>query len=269
MALIRTNALVLRNLRMGDTSRIVTILTRDFGKFGAVAKGVREPKSRFGASLELLSVSSLILYFRPGRDLQLVSEGSLEREFRGLFSPVDRYAHACALVEFLDRTLEPEEPVAGIYDLALRALALMEESPSARLSYVLRAFQLRAAVHMGYAPRLAGCAACGGKSVGSFSPSAGILFCEKCGPIHADRIDIAPETIELLRRLVQGSLPRSPSLRATRELESIVESFLLYHLDRYRGMRSLRILTEPGVARVFPHAGGPTEPSGAGRPPEP
>ena len=109
MALIRTNALVLRNLRMGDTSRIVTILTRDFGKFGAVAKGVREPKSRFGASLELLSVSSLILYFRPGRDLQLVSEGALEREFRGLFSPVDRYAHACALVEFLDRTLELQD----------------------------------------------------------------------------------------------------------------------------------------------------------------
>ena len=105
MALVKVDALILRNLRMGETSRIVTFLSRELGKSSAVAKGVRAPKSRFGASLELLNISNLVLYFRPGRDLQLVSEGTLDKEFRGLFRKSERYHYACAVAEFLDREL--------------------------------------------------------------------------------------------------------------------------------------------------------------------
>src|SRR5262245_17041946 len=103
MALLRVEALILKNLRMGDTSRIVTVLSREVGRFSAVAKGVRDPKSRFGGSLEILSASSLIVYFKPGRDLQLISDGSLEREYRGILESHTRYHYGCAVLEFLDR----------------------------------------------------------------------------------------------------------------------------------------------------------------------
>ena len=93
MALIKTTALLLRSLRFGDTSRIVTVLTPEYGKWSAVAKGVRGPKSRFGASLEILTLSSLVVYYRRGRDLQLISDGLLDREFRTIVEEATRYPY--------------------------------------------------------------------------------------------------------------------------------------------------------------------------------
>lgn len=247
MPLRRDEVLILRNIRMGDTSRVVTFLGRSLGRCSGVAKGCRDPRSRFGASLEILSVSSLVLYFRQGRDLQFLSEGFLEREHRRLLQSPRRYAHACALIEFLDRSLEDEEPVPAIYDLALRALALMEGSPEPRLEYILRAFQLRSAAWLGYAPRLDGCILCGRAEADRLDAAAGGLICRDCGGENEAARRTAPETIALARSILAGSLPRSPEARACAQLAGFVDTFLDYHLDRYRGMRSLRSLESGGA----------------------
>ena len=249
MALLSVEGLILRNLRLGDTSRVVTVLSREIGKFSAVAKGVREPKSRFGASLEILNVASLIVYFRPGRDLQMVSEGFLEREHRGLLRAADRYHHGCAILEFLERVLEEEEPVTEIYDLAVRVLGLMEDAPAGRLAYILHAFQLRVAGLLGYTPRVEGCSVCGRLEERFFGPAEGGLLCAICAGRVPAAIPIGGETIALLRSLRGGSLPRNPGVDACRELEQIAEGFLTYHIDRYRGLRSLKLLADAGKLR--------------------
>jgi DNA repair protein RecO (recombination protein O) len=243
---LTVEGLILRNLRLGETSRVVTVLSRELGKWSAVAKGVREPKSRFGASLEILNLSSLVLYFRPGRNLQMVSEASLEREFRGILRASDRYLHACAVLEFLDAVLEEESPVPEIFDLAVRVLGLMEDAPEGRLSYLLRAFQLRVAGWLGYAPRVDACSRCGSTDAVFFGIHEGSVLCERCGEGSIGAIRIDEGTLSLLRSLQRGSLPRRPGLDACRVLSQIAESFLAYHIDRYRGLRSLRGLAEVG-----------------------
>lgn len=244
MALVKVDALILRNLRMGETSRVVTFLSRQLGKSSAVAKGVRAPKSRFGASLEILNRSSLLLYFRPGRDLQLVSEGTLDHESRGLFLQSERYHYGCAVVEFLDRILEEEAAVPEVFDLSIRVLGLMEDAPLGRLSYLLRAFQLRVAGWLGYAPRLDRCAGCGKDEAAGFGPAEGGILCGRCAGRTPSSLPISSGTLELLRSLARGSLPRDPKIEATRQLDRIAESFLSFHIDRYRGLRSLQVLTD-------------------------
>lgn len=243
---LTVEGLILRSLQLGETSRVVTVLSRELGKWSAVAKGVREPKSRFGASLEILNASSIVVYFRPGRNLQMVSEASLEREHRGILMASDRYHHGCAVLEFLDLVLEEESPVPEIYDLALRALHLMEDAPEGRLSYLLRAFQLRVAAMLGYAPRVDACAKCAATDVVCFGVQEGSVLCGRCGDSSPSSIAVDTETLALLRSLERGSLPRRPGLQACRVFSQIVESFLAYHIDRYRSLRSLRGLAVVG-----------------------
>ena len=247
MPIVKLEGLVLRSLRMGDTSRVVTLLTRELGKWSGVAKGARAPRSRFGASLELLSHSHLVVYFRPGRDLQTISEGMLETEFRGLLRGSERFHFGCAVPEFLDRVLEEEVACPEMFDLSLRVLSLMESAPVGRLSYLLRAFQLRLAGWLGYAPRLDECASCHrGREAAGFGPVEGGVLCPACLPGSSSSLPISGETLGLLRSLQQGSLRRNPGLDAVREVDRIAEAFLSYHLDRYRGLRSLRALGEIG-----------------------
>ena len=73
-----TEAVVLRSLRLGEADRIVHLYTQDRGRIGAVAKGIRKTKSRFGARLEPLSHVELMLHEGSG-ELQTVTGVELLR----------------------------------------------------------------------------------------------------------------------------------------------------------------------------------------------
>src|ERR671934_157920 len=74
----RTEAVVLRSLRLGEADRVLHLYTLDRGRVGAIAKGVRKTKSRFGARLEPLSHAELLLH-QGGGELQTVTGGELGR----------------------------------------------------------------------------------------------------------------------------------------------------------------------------------------------
>ena len=53
--IVKTRAIVLRTMRMGETSSLVTLYAQECGKLKAMARGARKPKSRFGAALGLMT----------------------------------------------------------------------------------------------------------------------------------------------------------------------------------------------------------------------
>ncbi len=74
MPLYRTPAVVLRSMNLSDADKIVTFLTRKFGKIKCVAKAARRMKSRYGASLEPMSHLSLIYFGKENQSLYKVSQ---------------------------------------------------------------------------------------------------------------------------------------------------------------------------------------------------
>ena len=73
----RTEAVVLRSLRLGEADRVLHLYTLDRGRIGAVAKGIRRTKSRFGARLEPLSHVEVMLHQGAG-ELQTVTGAQLK-----------------------------------------------------------------------------------------------------------------------------------------------------------------------------------------------
>ena len=215
-ALVSCEGIVLRNLRYGDTSRIATLLTPELGKIGVLAKGARDPKSPFGASLEFLSHGSFVVYHHPGRDLHFLRTGALEREFRGLLRDSDRFILASAFAEFLDRVLQGEEPAGELFDFALRGLQVLETAPRPALPELFRGMQLRVASILGYAPRLEQCLRCG-RAVGeaesagargnwTFLPADGGVLCPECGMREPGEMDrrLSPRALRRLRAMALG-----------------------------------------------------------------
>ena len=76
----RDRAVVLRQHKLGEADRIVTLLTRDHGLVRAVAKGVRRTRSGFGSRLEPFAHIDVQLH--PGRNLDIVTQGGLHRRLR-------------------------------------------------------------------------------------------------------------------------------------------------------------------------------------------
>ena len=115
---------MLRTWRLGESDRIVNLLTPGRGKVRAVAKGVRKTKSRFGGRLEPMVPLSLLLY--EGRELDIVTQAeTLETSVRSARTSTG-WREANALLEAVDQVAQERHANARLYQMllgALRALA--------------------------------------------------------------------------------------------------------------------------------------------------
>src|SRR2546428_1808790 len=203
LATYRDRAVVLRKLDYGEADRIFTLLTREHGKVGAIAKGVRRPTSKLGPSLELYGHVDVLLAKGRG-ELDVVAEVSRLPGYR-IEGDVTRVPHAGLTAELAEGVCEDRHPVDGVYELAVEALVeLSRETAPRRAS----AWFLTSALDLlGYAPQLVSCASCERPlpaKPAAFSPSAGGLLCSTCALPSMDLVPLA--AIKVLRLMASGDL---------------------------------------------------------------
>ena len=232
MALYREQGIVLRTYKLGETDRIVNLLTQGRGKVRAVAKGVRRPGSKFGGRLEPFSHVDLQLY--EGRNLGIISQAELITPFDEVRDDFALSACGSAMVEAADRIAQEDERSNQLVLLlldGLRALAMHPEDPST----VLDAYLLRLASVAGYHPYLDACASCGTPGRHQvFHLAAGGVLCPTCAPAGSHAFD--PQVMTLLSSLATGDLRRLETAgaepRVRRAAGTLVNSFLTYHLGK-------------------------------------
>jgi DNA repair protein RecO (recombination protein O) len=230
-----TEAVVLRSFRLGEADRVLHLYTLDRGRVGAVAKGVRKTKSRFGGRLEPLSHVELVLYQGAG-ELQTVTGASLLASHDRV--RVDPYRLAVGLVglEAMLRLFTEQEANDRAFTALTRFLDALDETTSrstrAALDPLALSFQLKLLWLSGYLPHLDACVECGSvEGLVGYLPSAGGAVCDA---------DSAPGTIGLsanglfgIHSLVGSPLAAAPTLslgdRALRDALAVVTASYEYH----------------------------------------
>jgi DNA repair protein RecO (recombination protein O) len=231
----KTEAVVLRSIRFSEADCVLHLYTLERGRVGAIAKGVRKTKSRFGARLEPFSHVELMLHEGRG-ELYTVRGADLVRSHER--SRVDGYRMAVGHIglEAMLRLFVGEDASAPAFNALTRFLELLdevdEELPAQpALDPLVLSFQLKLLWLSGYLPHLAGCAACGEeRPLVAFSPQAGGGVCAECSP---GALAVSGEGFETVRRFLEHPLAdakaETSSLRGLRECLSMIESSYEYH----------------------------------------
>ena len=150
---ITTEAIVLRSIDYGETSRIVNLFTRHLGRIGVMAKGARAARSRFGSTLETMSRIDAVIHIRPGRDLQILSEAIHAGHHHTLRSDLERMQTGFRMVELVTALLPEREPNEGVFALLTACLTALDQAPG-RIGNVWPFFQLRLATLLGFGPSI-------------------------------------------------------------------------------------------------------------------
>jgi DNA repair protein RecO (recombination protein O) len=181
----RSQAIVLRKVGYGEADLILTLIGRDLGVLSALARGARRSRRRFGAALELFTVSSVQLRSHRS-ELWTLSSAETTASFAHLARDMASLAHASYGTELVRELSAPEQPEPAVFDLLVdlyRALS----GRGARAD-VLRAFELALLATIGLAPTLDACAACGRSGAGALDrgalldPARGGAICSSCAP---------------------------------------------------------------------------------------
>jgi DNA repair protein RecO (recombination protein O) len=230
----RTEAVVLRSMRLGEADRVLHLYTLERGRVGAVAKGVRRTKSRFGARLEPLSHVELMLHQGSG-ELHTVTGVDLVRSHRAAREDGPRLGVGLVGLEAMLRLFPEQEANPRAFTALTRFLDALDErevgdgSPSR--DPLALSFQLKLLWLSGYLPHLTSCAECGGETaLAGFSARAGGAVCESCAngamPLSGPAIAAIEEL--LARPLAEaGDVPLRG--RAAQEALGVVTATYEYH----------------------------------------
>ena len=240
---IISDALVLRTYKLGETSKVVVLLTRERGKLRAVAKGARGPRSRYQSALEPLSQVRASLHGKQGAELFRLGQCEL---LRSAF-PVGGQGLETALslsyfAELLDAFAQEGEAEDAVYRLAVAVVAAAEDGADvAALARYLEAWLLK--LH-GIYPPLDRCAGCGralpaGALV--YHGAAHGFVCAACvpasGPILGEPVRAF---LEGVFRRPPGQMPQAPAEASI--LEPFHRELISRHLER--DLRSHRVLRD-------------------------
>ena len=171
---------MLRSIRFGEADRVLHLYTRERGRVGAVAKGVRRVRSRFGGRLEPLWRVKLMLHEGRGELYTITGAETVHAHaaLRERRSALERGTEAC---EAVLRLFDAAEPNAPAYNLLCHELALLDAEPEAATRAGALAFRLKLLLAAGFLPELSSCAACGDREhLGAFSARAGGVVCPGC-----------------------------------------------------------------------------------------
>ena len=157
---LTTEAVVLRSMRFGEADRILHVYTPMRGRVGAIAKGVRRSRSRFGGRLEPYFRLNLGLHEGRSDLLTVTSAETVEphRRLREDAGALDAAARACDAV---GRLFDSGEPHPEVFHLLCTYLGLLDARPGDATAARQVAFRLKLLLAAGFAPQLAACASCG------------------------------------------------------------------------------------------------------------
>ena len=243
--LYRDDAVVLRVQKLGESDRIITLLTRRHGRLRAVARGVRRTTSRFGARLEPFGHVDLQLAGSPegvGSTLHSVSQVEAVALYGKRFlGDYPRYTAASAIAETAERLTPIErEPALRLFQLTLGALKALAAGDHAG-GLVLDAYLLRAMAVAGWAPAVTECAVCGTPGGhAAFSVPAGGAVCPDCRPPGAAHPRRA--TLGLMTALTRGdwAMAEASEPPVRRECSGLVAAHLQWHMEH--ALRSLPLV---------------------------
>ncbi|WP_437224871.1 DNA repair protein RecO [Planctomicrobium sp. SH661] len=210
MSAEKSDALVIRQADFSESSRVVTLFTRDFGKISCLAKGAKRLRSAFEVSLDLLSQCRIVFLPKSSGSLDLLTESQLIKRFQPQAGSLSHLYAGYYIAELLNALTEEGDPHPELYAFSVETLARLEQIDSI-FDPVCR-FELSLLREIGQIPDFETCTICQSEISSDDSSRFWVtqsgLICSSCGTSEYQTAEFQPGVLSLLRQLAaEGGSP--------------------------------------------------------------
>lgn len=246
MPIHKTEAIVLRRMDFRETSLIVDLYTRDFGKLSGLLKGIRSEPDKFASRLEVSSHNDVIFYKKVNTSLHLVSACDLKDNFFNIRQSILKAGLMGVMMELIASVMQPEDKNEEVFNLALECLKELENTNSPEK--VITIFKIKMLSLSGFKPHFDSCVSCSNRIFGQskFSLSLGGLLCEECSHKDTSSRSIFRGTIASILYIEKNNFRNNLNLglnpQIKKELDLILNAFLNFHLEKE--LKSQKVLNK-------------------------
>lgn len=235
MSLIKVKGIIIKQINLGESDKIITIFTDKLGKIQAVARGAKKPKSKLMASTQVFTLGEFVLY--KGKNLYSINQAEIIESFQAHIKDLNTLAYCSYLLEIIDAETQFEEPNCELLLLAINIFYIIIKN-IADIDKIIHLFEIKSICMCGYMPNLDSCSLCNEKNFTPifFNIKNGGIICEKCAKIEYESIKIDLSTVNTIKYLIQSKLINICNLKLSSftnsEIQKIMKGYLKYYLGR-------------------------------------
>jgi DNA repair protein RecO (recombination protein O) len=239
----KIEGIVLRTKDYGETHKIVTILTRERGKIGAIARGAKKPKSRMAAITQPFIHGEFLIQIGSG--LGTIQQGDLINSFRSIREDIIKTAYASYISELTDKLTDANQPDPYHFQQLVYTYDWIAKEKDPEILTII--YELKMFKKGGFAPTVHACINCG-RSEGAFffSVFEGGILCSKCAYLDQNAVSLSENLVKLLRVFLQVDMARIGEISIKKENKQLLQQLIENYYDKYGGyyIRSKRFLKQ-------------------------
>lgn len=234
LMLQKCEGIVIRTTDYGETNKVVTLYTREWGKVGVMARGAKKPNSRLAAVTQLFTYGYFLI--QKGSGLGSLQQGEMISSLRMIREDIFLTAYASYIVDLTDKvTAEEKHPNPFLFELLYQTLSYMNEGYD--LDIMTNIYEMKMLNLMGLHPCLNQCSVCGSTDGHfSFSLREGGFLCHRCLDKDPYHIKISPAAVKLLRLFYYFDISRLGNISVKSETKAELKKVIHAYYDEYSGL---------------------------------
>ncbi len=230
MKIVDVKGLVLNETNYSDSSKILNVLTSEYGLIGIISKGCRNLKSKLRGASRKLVYGTFHFYYKENGLSTLISIDVIS-DYPKTIMDLERVVYASYLLD-LTRQVVKQSKDSNILSLIVSTLEKIESGLNP--SVVTNILELKYLDFLGVSPIVTGCAVCGKTTnIVSLSPTAGGFICKDC---YQNEGYYSEKAIKLLQMYYYVDLEKITKIDVNPKVNEEINKFLEDYYDRYTGI---------------------------------
>lgn len=225
----KVEGIVINEKAYGETSKIINVITKEYGIIGIIAKGARTLKSEFRVSTAKLSYAYFNIIYKEGKLSTLVS-ADIINPFKNIIKDINKISYAVYILELSEQVVKQTNQ--NIFDLMLSGLIKINEGYDPLI--IMNIIELKYLDYLGVMPVLDRCSVCGStNNIVTLSSDKGGYVCKNC---HSTEKIISEKAIKLIRLFYYVDISKISKLEIGDVSKKEINDFLDVYYDRYTGL---------------------------------
>lgn len=222
--------IILSETNYSESSKILNVLTKEYGLLGVISKGCRNMKSKLRGVSRKLLYGTIHIYYKPNGLSTLIGVDVINSYSKTLMD-LEKISYASFILDLINQVLKQTDS-EEIFDLLKDTLNKLEEglNPIA-LTNIL---ELKLLDYLGVRPSIDACAHCGSdKDIVTLSSDAGGYVCRSC---YNNEPLVSDKTIKMIRMYYYVDINNITKLDVSNEVTNEINRFLDDYYDRFTGL---------------------------------
>lgn len=231
MEIKKVEGIILSERDYSESSKIINVLTREYGKIGIMAKGAKKLKSNFSGSTRKFTYGYFHIYYKEGKLSTLISVDIIDY-LKNIQKDIAKISYSTYISELIEQVIK-EEYDEDIYNTFIEGIKKIDEGFDPMV--ITNIIELKMLEYLGVKPVIDECAICGNKNeIVTLSSDKGGYVCINCK--EDSDIIISDKAIKLIRMLYYVDLSKISKLDISDSVKKEIDNFINEYYDKYTGL---------------------------------